>query len=227
MIGYIYITYINDPSSRLNGCYYIGKRQKEEFDKYYVGSGKIIKDYLKNHSKNNLECEIIDIAETIDELNFLEKEYISSVINKEKCLNIAEGGTGGDTFSGLSEEEKKILREKSSKASKMMWSFRTDEERRKCIMNMVNKRTFWGNKGKKFSDEWKKHQSEGLKKWINDNPEKFKEIQEKSKITKSTKEYKEKFHKSRVEMWKHPEYREKQRLSRERRMLEKEGGKNG
>lgn len=164
MIGYIYKTTIEDSNSSLNLHYYIGKRQKKEFDKNYYGSGKILKDYLKNKPENNLKVEIIYKAESVEELNNKEKEFINKFIDDEKCLNIASGGIGGDTFSFLSNEEKEIRIEKLKKSAKEVWEKLSEDEKSQKMKNQIKNRKTWGNKGKKFDDKWKENISLSLKK---------------------------------------------------------------
>lgn len=79
----------------------------------------------------------------------------------------------------------------------------------------------WGNKGKKFSEEWKKKQSEGIKKFYQENQERVQEIRDKIKATQSTEEYKKKYHDSRVKMWQNPEYRKHRKELSERRKNER------
>ena len=55
MFGYIYKT-----TNLINGKIYIGKRQKQEFDKYYLGSGIYLKKAIEKYGKENFSCEIID-----------------------------------------------------------------------------------------------------------------------------------------------------------------------
>ena len=101
MIGYIYKTTIKNKESSLDGFFYIGKRQKSEFDKNYYGSGKILKDYKKKFKNFGLSCEILEEANSLEELNKLEKLYIKKYKNFKNNLNIAEGGIGGNVFDGF------------------------------------------------------------------------------------------------------------------------------
>lgn len=107
MYGYIYKIIINNEQSSKNGYFYIGQKKGEPKDsKWYYGSGIIINNYCKKHSDYSarkirpiiaenigLHKEILATAETLDELNELEKYYIN--INKsDKLLNLTEGGIG-------------------------------------------------------------------------------------------------------------------------------------
>ena len=45
-------------------------------DKNYYGSGKILKDYKKKYKNKGLYCEILERADSLEELNELEKRYV-------------------------------------------------------------------------------------------------------------------------------------------------------
>ena len=67
MIGYIYKT-----TNLINGKIYVGKRMLSKFSHYYKGSGILLKQAFKKYGRENFSCEMIDTAETVEELN--EKE---------------------------------------------------------------------------------------------------------------------------------------------------------
>lgn len=88
---------------------YIGKHKATAFESYkYLGSGKIIKDIVKKCKSNNqdirerLLVEMLDIAETPEELNEKEIYYIElySSNDRDAGYNLTSGGDGGDTVSG-------------------------------------------------------------------------------------------------------------------------------
>ena len=91
MIGYIYKT-----TNLITGKFYIGKRQKSTFDKYYYGSGKYISASIAKYGKENFTREILEWCETVDELNEKERYWIKflDARNLEIGYNIAEGGDG-------------------------------------------------------------------------------------------------------------------------------------
>lgn len=95
MIGYIYKT-----TNTINKKIYIGKHQSSEYDDKYFGSGKILKRAIDKYGIENFINEIIDIADTDDELNEKEKYYIKYYkdLYGENCYNLANGGDGGDVF---------------------------------------------------------------------------------------------------------------------------------
>lgn len=116
--GYLYETII--PMSDGEKHYY----GKKEYDRklykgnkviysWYWGSGVIIKAWFKKHTFNkyNSRCCPEEIAKqlgvkriihgfykTKNELNIAEKELVKLHLGKSYCINIAEGGIGGNTY---------------------------------------------------------------------------------------------------------------------------------
>jgi len=93
--GYIYkLTMI--PTGKI----YIGKREKDKIDVGYYGSGRDWKIDLKKYGKENVKVEILDWADSRDELREKEvywiKEYNSQ--NKEIGYNVHKGGAGGNSL---------------------------------------------------------------------------------------------------------------------------------
>lgn len=65
MIGYIYKT-----TDRTNGKIYVGKKHSETFlGESYLGSGKILKNCIKVHGRQHFTVEMLDSADTLEELN--------------------------------------------------------------------------------------------------------------------------------------------------------------
>lgn len=108
MYGYIYKV-IN----LINGKYYVGKHKSNGFDPSYYGSGKVFKQALRLYGKENFYREILAECDTLEDLNAKERYYIT-LLQSDNCYNIAEGGDGGDTWSKLSEEQKKEANRKRS-----------------------------------------------------------------------------------------------------------------
>jgi hypothetical protein len=99
----------------LNSKIYIGKDTKSNPN--YYGSGSIIKRSIKKYGIENFTKEIIDRAETKEELAEKEKYWISyfNSTNKDIGYNISSGGDGGDTISNNPNRE--IINEKVSRSS--------------------------------------------------------------------------------------------------------------
>ena len=68
MIGYIYKT-----TNKINQKIYIGKHQSSEYDNRYFGSGKILRRAIEKYGIENFANEMIDTADTDEELNQKEK----------------------------------------------------------------------------------------------------------------------------------------------------------
>lgn len=93
MYGYIYKT-----TNLLNGKIYIGQKKSAVFlGESYLGSGKYLVRAVNKYGKENFHVEMIDSAESRDELSQLEIRYISEydATNHLKGYNIAKGGIGG------------------------------------------------------------------------------------------------------------------------------------
>lgn len=109
MIGYIYLT-----ENKINGRKYVGKHLSKEYDKSYLGSGKILEQAIRKYGKDNFSNSIIYQAETLDELNSAEIFFIELYRNiyGKKMYNIANGGDGGDVFKYASESDKLSFKNK-------------------------------------------------------------------------------------------------------------------
>lgn len=104
-VGFVYIT-IN----KENGKSYIGQKhfkQKGESWETYLGSGKIIKRAINKYGIDSFYKVIIGFGKTNKELNEMEKEIIdvNNATHNDLFYNIANGGYGGNTFAGYTEEE--------------------------------------------------------------------------------------------------------------------------
>lgn len=82
----------------INEKFYIGKDVNNKDS--YLGSGLLLKKAIKKYGKENFKKEVLEFCNNIDELNDKEKYWILNTNANAISLgyNIAEGGTGGDTF---------------------------------------------------------------------------------------------------------------------------------
>lgn len=93
MYGYIYKT-----TNIINNKIYIGQKKNSEFLKdKYLGSGKYLKHAIKKYGKENFKVELLDTAESQEDLDKLEKYYISyyNALDFNIGYNIANGAVGG------------------------------------------------------------------------------------------------------------------------------------
>lgn len=104
MYGFIYET-IN----LINHRKYIGKCEYSRKNGWenYLGSGVAITKAIEKYGANNFKRTILCECETKEELLLKEKEYIKKfdACNSEEYYNIAEGGEGGNTRLGMSQED--------------------------------------------------------------------------------------------------------------------------
>ena len=86
---------------------YIGKRLGYEDDSY-LGSGTKLLKAIKEYGKENFSRIILAYSENEDENAQKEKEFIKlfNAVKSPMFYNIHEGGHGGNTMAGWSEEEK-------------------------------------------------------------------------------------------------------------------------
>lgn len=69
MYGYIYKT-----TCLVTKLIYVGRHKAEKFEpNRYIGSGRLFLREVKKYGKENFICELIDTAESLDELNSKEE----------------------------------------------------------------------------------------------------------------------------------------------------------
>lgn len=139
LIGYIYIIV-----NKLNGLYYIGKREKLYFDEAYWGSGIVISRLIKKYGKDSFIRNVLEwVYGTHNDICECEKKWISLLdsTNIKRGYNLTQGGEG--FASG------KLNPNFGRKHS--MWT----EKGRQCFLQKM--------KGRKFSEEHKQHMSESFK----------------------------------------------------------------
>jgi group I intron endonuclease len=76
----------------INGKFYIGKDTKN--NPVYLGSGTLLALAIKKYGRENFQKEIIEVCDTIEQLNIREIFWISKLV---PIYNIAKGGFGGNT----------------------------------------------------------------------------------------------------------------------------------
>ena len=96
MYGYIYET-----TCSVNNKKYIGQH-KGVFDSSYLGSGIALTQAVKKYGRDKFTVTVICYAETRNDLNRLEIEFIEKVdaVRSKSYYNMAHGGEGGDTYTG-------------------------------------------------------------------------------------------------------------------------------
>lgn len=116
-IGYIYMF-----TNRINGKKYIGQHEyKNGIDENYFGSGSIFAHAKEKYGIENFKFDILCWCNTREELDNAESYFIGfkyyTYANTGRGYNIADGGNGGNLLRGKTEEEKKEIANKISKAN--------------------------------------------------------------------------------------------------------------
>lgn len=112
MYGYIY-----KRVNKLNGMIYVGmhKYDKPELDPTYRGSGCLFNRELSIFGEENFTYELVDMADSLEELNELEKYYIQKYNTvTPNGYNISTGGDGGCGFLNWTKEEQDAFRKRVS-----------------------------------------------------------------------------------------------------------------
>lgn len=111
-------------TNKIDGKFYIGKTK--DINKRWVQHlSKVGKkrhplyDSILHYGKENFIIEVVDKADS-HLINELEKEWIKKTNAIELGYNLTEGGTGGDTFTHLNNDEKELKRLKHSNAAKII-----------------------------------------------------------------------------------------------------------
>lgn len=127
--GFIYKTILPD------GRFYIGQHKiisQKTLDPTYFGSGVIIKDYIKSKGKNKLTRIILEYGKTFEEMNFLEKKFLTEDMLLDP-LNINIDYGGKNNFSRYPEINAKIGKtiSKKRKANPNNWPSRIGKDNNK------------------------------------------------------------------------------------------------
>ena len=124
--GYVYKTTVPATETTPYERFYIGKHAGR-FDPKYHGSGKAIRDWMKKHGKGRLVTVVLEYASSYEGLNALEKKYVAECLGTEGCMNLTEGGQGGEGHE--SKENAKELLSKGRLGTKQCYKFENGEKR--------------------------------------------------------------------------------------------------
>lgn len=175
MYGYIYKT-----TNLVNGKIYVGQHKSDALDLNYFGSGILLAKALEKYGKVNFSIEIIEWCETKEILNEREYYWITELNSRSPDIgyNIAFGGTGGDIYNSMSDEQQQHQLQKLNE-----WRVNNPEEYSKAQSRKGEKNGMWGKtqsqktkdavskaqKGRKRSNEWKENRADWCRKskWYN------------------------------------------------------------
>ena len=134
----------------VNNKSYIGKcsqglnRVREHFRDYKVPKreyrAKMLYRAINKYGEENFKWEVLCVCDSLEELNKKEIEFIKDMNTKDRKMgyNLTSGGTGGNTWSHLTEEERKTASEKLSKSNKKYYA---ENPERKLAQSETLKRT--------------------------------------------------------------------------------------
>jgi group I intron endonuclease len=161
----------------INGKFYIG--QDSNNNPEYYGSGTLLKRAIEKYGIKNFIKETLEVCFTKEELNEREKYWIKETKAQELGYNIAEGGSGGNTYDEetrqrISEQFKgryvrpETIEKRKQTRAKNPEKYKLPEERKKTIGDF--------HRGKEISEEQRQKNSERMKNFTNYSPE-FLEMQ--------------------------------------------------
>lgn len=195
MYGYIYKT-----TNLITNKIYIGQHKANYFEESYKGSGILINKSFSKYGIDNFKVELLEWCNSKKELDEREIYYISfyNSIDKKIGYNISVGGTGGDTFHCLTEEEQKEAIERWKATKEKNGTLHLVP---KCVGHKLSQETKDKlskiKTGKKLSEEHRRKISEGGKGRVVSEDTKHK-ISLGNKNKKLSQETKDKISKSRL-----------------------------
>lgn len=107
MYGYIYKT-----TNLIDNKIYIGQHKANNLPLKinYYGSGTYLQRAIKKYGKKNFKVEIINICDSIEELDNMEIifiKYYTNLLGKDRLYNIQTGGRQGSKWELTTEEDRK------------------------------------------------------------------------------------------------------------------------
>ena len=133
--------YIYKTTNLINSKIYIGQQTHKRWS--YLGSGKILKLAIKKYGRENFKKEIIEICNSIEELNEKEIYWIKifNSIDKNIGYNIAFGG--GGKLGCFHSEKTKALFSKQRKGKNNSNYGKSISQKNKNILREVGKKKSW------------------------------------------------------------------------------------
>lgn len=157
MYGYIYVT-----TNIISGKVYVGKKTSP-FNPNYLGSGRYITNAVNKYGPDNFKVSVIEYADNLSDLNQKEIYWIQHYKDEGfEMYNISRGGDGGDTYLNLSEKDRRVRLDNLKKNG--YFSHITKTQFKELLEHSVEtRRKNAEERGYWFSEEARKHMSEGQK----------------------------------------------------------------
>lgn len=92
--------FIYKTTNQVNGKIYIGQHATNNLNDNYIGSGNLITKAIKKYGASNFKFEIIQFANSYEELDQLEIKLISKLATLDESIgyNLHRGGLGGNVY---------------------------------------------------------------------------------------------------------------------------------
>jgi len=150
-----------------NNKFYIGVHETYNMDDGYLGSGKVLRNSVNYHGKDNFKREVLEFCVDKGSMYQKEKELVTEELIKDpKCMNLVVGGVGF-----ISDEKHRKVSRLGGKATSL--KMKNDPEFRKRHQKIASEKfkkyhslgthnynTF---EGRKHTEETKQKMSESSK----------------------------------------------------------------
>ena len=112
--------------NKITGKFYVGKQSSDRT--YYLGSGKLLRQAIDKHGKQNFSKVILEDKLTAKQASHREKFWIKKTgALGNQGYNMAKGGTGGDNSKYIDYANRKI--KYNTKGMKQHWDSLSQEQR--------------------------------------------------------------------------------------------------
>lgn len=158
------IHYLYKTTCKVTGRWYIGMHSTSNLDDGYLGSGKRLRYSIRKYGESSHVKEILEFFNTRELLVEAEiKAITQDMINDPNCMNLTDGGSGGNGFRFLTKEQQRNWIDVGKKA--FLKKMEEDEDFRNKRLEVLRigtrkahekgKYKYDNFKGKKHSEESK------------------------------------------------------------------------
>jgi len=86
-------------TNKIDGKFYIGSHKAKNLDDGYMGSGKYLKNAIKNYGADNFTKDILYVFDNEHDMNCKENELVTEeFVSRHDTYNICVGGQGGFSY---------------------------------------------------------------------------------------------------------------------------------
>lgn len=134
--------FVHKTTNLKNGKFYIGVHETFNLNDGYLGSGKVLRNSIYFHGKENFKREILEFCKDKQTMYQKEKELVSEeLVNDSNCMNLVPGGIGF-----INDEKHKIIAQKGGQS---------------FAKKLKNDKAFFEKHSKLCSDRFKKLHKNG------------------------------------------------------------------